>query len=325
MAEKKREVGILLNLLFSLIRNQSLLKKTQRLLLMLGIGTALLLLLLVLLPIIIPSLQNRDFSYVIETSVIMLVFIIAYYAVFSFARMNILSKAEQQEKQIRELEHELTIISFRLGRVGSIEEEQDLSEQYDQVKLRRDLLISKSPRGWEEEISSDWKKTFVASRKRLLDEEDRLQVRNSKNLQTGIVLAFLGAAFPLMYLCYMLYATIFTIGGEGNNFVLPFSTYLPIISIVLIFEVIAFFFLNLYASNERRLERNKSDLTNVELRLAAGLMLYDDRDKKNFAILADNISKEDSKFILGKNESAGGISTNKLLETLLKTASKAGE
>ncbi len=185
-------------------------------------------------------------------------------------------------------------------------------------------MISKSPRGWEEEISSHWIKTFVASRKRLLDEEDRLQVRNTKNLQTGIVLAFVGATFPFMYLCYMLYVAISPIGGEGNNFVLPFSTYLPIISIVLIFEVIAFFFLNLYASNERKIERNKSDLTNVELRLAAGLMLYDDRNKRNFAILADNISKEDSKFILGKNESAGGISANKLLETLLKLTPTGG-
>ncbi len=306
------------------IRNQSLLKRTQQLLLLLGVGMALLLLLLVILPIIIPSLQGRDFSFVIGNLSLSLVGIAIYYAVFSFASMNIRSKAEQQEEHIRELEHELTIINFRLGRVGSIEEEQDLSEQYDQVKLKRDLLISKSPRGWEEEISSHWIKTFVASRKRLLDEEDRLQVRNTKNLQTGIVLAFVGATFPFMYLCYMLYVAISPIGGEGNNFVLPFSTYLPIISIVLIFEVIAFFFLNLYASNERKIERNKSDLTNVELRLAAGLMLYDDRNKRNFAILADNISKEDSKFILGKNESAGGISANKLLETLLKLTPTGG-
>ncbi len=324
MVEKKREVGIVLNLLFSLIRNQSLLKKTQRLLLMLGVGIALSLLLLILLPIIIPSLQSRDFSFAIGNLGLALIFITAYYATFSFARMNILSRAEQQEERIRDLDHELTILNFRLGRVGSMEEHQDLSEQYDQVKLQRDVLISKSPRGWEEEISSHWKKTFVASRKRLLNEEDRLQVRNATNLRSGIGMAFLGATFPLMYLCYMLYTAISPIGADGNNFVLPFSTYFPIISIVFIFEVIAFFFLNLYASNERRLERNKSDLTNIELRLAAGLMLCDDDNKKSFADLAKIIAQEDSKFVLGKNESSGGISTNKLLETLLKITPTGG-
>ncbi len=328
MAKKKKANQISMNIMrsfvFSFIRNQSLLKKTQRLLLMLGIGTALSLLLLIILPIIIPSLQSRDFSFVIGNLGLALIFITVYYAMFSFARMNILSRAEQQEEQIRDLDHDLTIINFRLGRVGSIEEEQDLSEQYDQVKLKRDLLISKSPRGWEEEISSNWKKTFVASRKRLLNEEDRLQVRNVTNLRSGIGMAFLGATFPVMYLCYMLYTAIFPIGAEGNNFVLPFSTYFPIISIVFIFEVIAFFFLNLYASNERRLERNKSDLTNIELRLAAGLMLDDDDNKKNFADLAKIIAQEDSKFVLGKNESAGGISTDKVMGLLSKLILKGG-
>ncbi len=112
---------------------------------------------------------------------------------------------------------------------------------------------------------------------------------------------------------------------EGYSFVDFLIKYWSRVGIVITIGVFAGFFLRLYALTERVIERNKSDLTNIELRLTAGLMLYEKVNKDNFAILADNISKEDSKFVLGKNESSGGVGTNKITELLSKLTPKIGD
>ncbi len=172
----------------------------------------------------------------------------------------------------------------------------------------------------------DWRSVLLSGHKRLLDEEDRLQTRNKKNLGAGMVLIAVGIIF-------LIFATGFVeqiprnsngVNSEGSNIWKFLTSYGPIFSILVLIEIPTFFFLSLYSSNERRLERNKSDLTNIELRLTAGLMLYDKKNKRSFPVLAEVLAQEDSKFVLGKNESFGGGGTNKLLETLLKITPTGG-
>ncbi len=187
------------------------------------------------------------------------------------------------------------------------------------IRQEYESLLGESLRDKDGKPFTDWREYLLASHKRLTKEEQRLQARNRSNLRIGIGMAFLGVILLASYLYYLLF-----LGGSGtsNDFWTFLINYLPSFSIIIILGTLAVFFLRLYSSNERRLERNKSVLTNIELRLTAGLMLYDERDKVNFAILADNISKEDSNFVLGKNESSAGISTERLIEIITKAGLK---
>ncbi len=200
----------------------------------------------------------------------------------------------------------------------------------NQYKILSGKILQNKDGGYVE----DWRSVLLSGHKRLLDEEDRLMTLNKKNLGAGILLIAVGIIF-------LMYATgFFEQSLEGNirqasnsntgknsgginiwNFL---ANYGPIFSILFLIEIPTFFFLSLYASNERKIERNKSDLTNIELRLTAGLMLYDEKNIRNFPVLAEALAQEDSKFVLGKNESSGGGGTNKLLETLLKLTPTGG-
>ncbi len=164
----------------------------------------------------------------------------------------------------------------------------------------------------------NWRDALEYAHKRLWEEGKRLQLRNSANLLTGFISATLGA--------FWLLTTVLISGlqPQGDDVLDFVSTYWPRLGLILIVEAFAIFFLRLYAQTMRMIERNKSDLTNIELRLTAGLMLYDDKNKKNFSDLAKIIAQEDSKFILGKNESSGGVGTNKITELLSKLTPKIG-
>ncbi len=225
-------------------------------------------------------------------------------------RQNTMSRFSDEENKIRrQIEEE-----------KNEEKKQELEQQALELRQEYESLMSENLRRKDGTFVKDWREALLVARKRLQDEEQRLLARNVANLRNGIIMAFLGILLPALYLYYALFGNVV----QGSNSIVGLTAYLPVFSVVLISEIVAIFFLNLYASNERRLERNKSDLTNIELRLTAGLMLYEKANKDNFAILADNLSKEDSKFVLGKNESSGGDGTNKLLETLLKITPTGG-
>ena len=225
-------------------------------------------------------------------------------------KQNTMSRFSDEENKIRrQIEEE-----------KNEEKKQELEQQALELRQEYESLMSENLRRKDGTFVEDWREALLVARKRLQDEEQRLLARNVANLRNGIIMAFLGILLPALYLYYALFGNVV----QGSNSIVGLTAYLPVFSVVLISEIVAIFFLNLYASNERRLERNKSDLTNIELRLTAGLMLYDKTNKDNFAILADNLSKEDSKFVLGKNESSGGDGTNKLLETLLKITPTGG-
>ncbi len=164
-----------------------------------------------------------------------------------------------------------------------------------------------------EVIVSDWREVLIVARQRLVSEEQRLLISNKLNFDFAILMAFAGVVLPMYY--------IFFASGVRENEGLGafFNAYGPILSVVIIFEIVALFFLRLYGQTEHRLERNKSDLNNIELRLTAGLMLYDEKNKDKFAELANTLAKEQSNFFLGKNESSGGIDPSKLLEIIKAT------
>ena len=273
----------------------------------------------------IPELKGGIIKEITDFLFIISMIAASISCITAFRGIAILSQPEKEkQKTVSLFSDKEARIRLKIEAENNDDEKERLEQTILELRKEYESFLSKNLRRKDGTFVSDWREVLLVTRGKLIDEEDRLLTRNVANMQSGILMAFLGVAFPLLYLIYVFYEIIFSAGKESSNIDLSFTTYLPIVSIVFIFEVIAFFFLNLYASNERRIERNKSDLTNIDLRLTSGLMLYDEENKRNFAILAKILAQEDSKFVLGKNESTGGISANKLLETLLKTAPTGG-
>ena len=251
----------------------------------------------------------------------LLIMVAFFILLAAFLNRIIRSRAEQQEEQLRKdlrkIDYDINLIYAKHEYVNDRGEEQELSDKLTDLKLARAALIIESPQGWKQDISTKWGITLVASYDRLLDEGYRLRKRNRINLVLGIIVAFIGASF-------FIGAGVISYYDETlkdlsfSNF--PFY-YLLCIPITVISEVLAIFFLRLYAQTEKSIERNKNEITNIELRLTASQLL---EDKEKFAELADTLSKEERNFVLGKNESTGGISANKLLETLLKLTPTGG-
>ncbi len=202
--------------------------------------------------------------------------------------LDILNEYNAEEKKIR-----LKIESER-----DWGKKKKLVQESLELRLKYESILDVSLKGYYESLAVDWRESLLAVRRRLKDEEERLLERNSKNLRNGVIMALLGVALPLYY--------IFTYGLIDENVSLGkfFSTYWPIFTIAAIIEIPAIFFLRLYSLNEHRIERNKNEMTNIELRLTAGLMFCDTKDKANLASLADDLSKEERNFILVKNESS---------------------
>ena len=193
------------------------------------------------------------------------------------------------------------------------EKKQALEIQALVLHQEYESLLSENLQKKDGKFVTDWREVLLVARKRLSVEQQRLRTRNAVNLTFGVVGLLAG-------LSVLIYFRSFTVGlGKDYSFVDFLIAYWSRVSIVITIGVFAGFFLRLYALTERVIERNKNEMTNIELRLTSGLMLYDTKNKDNFAILADTLSKEERNFILGKNESSGGIDPSKLLEIIKAT------
>ncbi len=245
----------------------------------------------------------------------LLLMIVFFIGLTGFLNIIIRSRAEQQEeqlrKELRKIDYDIQSIEGSFQFVHDEGESYELSNELANLRLERSALIIKSPQGWKQDISTKWGITLVASYDRLLDEGYRLRKRNRINLIFGIIVAFMGASF-------FIFAGVISYYDETlqnlsfSNF--PFY-YLLCIPITIISEVLAIFFLRLYAQTEKSIERNKNELTNIELRLTASQLL---EDKEKFVELADTLAKEERNFVLGKNESSAGIGVDRVTEIITK-------
>ena len=162
-------------------------------------------------------------------------------------------------------------------------------------------------------VSEDWRDVLWGAHKRLRNEEKNMQSRNVNNLITGVGSALLGFSWLLILIF------LFNDAEYGDGVLDFLANYWARFSIVLILGLCATFFFRLYTQTIRRIDKNRNEITNIELRLVSGLMLYDKTNSANFSALAKIIAQEERNFVLGKNESSGGIDPSKLLEIIKAT------
>ncbi len=183
------------------------------------------------------------------------------------------------------------------------EETENFKQEIAKLRDRSALALTEHPSIKSSNLLKTWRDVLLSTRRRLLNEGIDMQFRNKLNMLSGIVSAGLGTLW--LFISPFSLDEINRIDG-GVAFLV---SYWPRVGIIIIIGVFTAFFLRLYTQTIRRIDKNRNEITNIELRLTSGLMLSEKTNTDKFAILADTLSKEERNFILGKNETSANSET----------------
>jgi len=121
----------------------------------------------------------------------------------------------------------------------------------------------------------DWEDALQSSKERLLSENKRLAARSSANLRNGIIISLVGITFiALTVFAPQLLPDFRYDPTDGKEL----TVLLQRLSLFLVIQVLAGFFLRLYVVTERGIERNIREITNLDFRIASGFMAGEDSD-----------------------------------------------
>ena len=194
------------------------------------------------------------------------------------------------------LEEEDTSRVLELRRRLDREADADVAERLRQEvsEIERQLMATSRSSLWSQDgtLDLDWMGVFAAARLRLEDETERLKARSRANLRWGIITALLGGIAIMIIIFWPIEKTT-------DNWEL-LAEYGPRLALILVIELTSTFFFRMYGSNESDIKQNKNEITNLELRLAAGLLVGDDQKAKSD--IAKSLVKEERNFILKKGE-----------------------
>lgn len=112
-------------------------------------------------------------------------------------------------------------------------------------------------------ITDNWREVLFVSRNRLSSESKRLKERSTANLTLGVAFSIV-AAITLAALLFLFPDE--DIKNSTSSFILFF---VPRLTIVLLIQVVAAFFLRMHAHNEKDIEKNKNQITDLETKYVA--------------------------------------------------------
>ena len=161
-----------------------------------------------------------------------------------------------------------------------------------------------------------WKETLEVSRTRLLQETNRLRSRSSANLVMGI--AFSSFAVIAMALLFFLFGR----SDEDATLLSMLSSILPRLTMVVLLQITASFFLKMHASNEADIKQNKNEVTNLEFKIAAIEVASESSDLSK---LSEVLVKEERNFILAKDQRVAGTNDSVEVATLLSIVEKLSD
>lgn len=225
-----------------------------------------------------------------------------------FASVSMVRRLVQSNKELELAEEndQLRELRRKISKEKDEEAKRRLREQAELLQERFAREPNSSLREQNGSPTDDWREVLILARQRLFEETDRLVARSASNLSFGVV----AAAFGII--CLVLVVFMFPPDSASESVGGFLSNYGPRLSIVLIIELLAVFFLRMYSRNERDIFRNKNEITNIEFRMAAGLMLMSNNGQ--ISELAKYLAVEERNFIVVRDEKTTRIDGNKLVE-----------
>ncbi len=180
-------------------------------------------------------------------------------------------------------------------------------------KFRDHLLFDESNyRKKDGSPSDDWRSILIDSIERLSSEADRMRSKSLTNLTLGVVFS----TFAVIALILLLF---FGPGSSESSVGTQLVEYIPRLTIAALLQIVAIFFLKIYASIENDLKQNKNEITNIELKLASGLALVSGSAMHDIATCW---GKEERNFVIEKTQKVASQFDVPQIESLLASLSE---
>lgn len=156
-------------------------------------------------------------------------------------------------------------------------------------------IKDKTSRILERETSERLRVHFERTIKRLLSEISVLEKRSRVNLIIGSLTAFAGVSIFMLF--------VFERVGDATAQAYLVTEFAPRISLVIVIELFAYFFLGLYKSNLSEIKHFHNELTNVEHKYLALEESLASADQDTVKEIVKDIAKTERNFLLKKGES----------------------
>ena len=140
--------------------------------------------------------------------------------------------------------------------------------------------------------NGSWQEPIISAAVRLQVEQDRLATRSSNTLIWGIVVSTVAVGV-------LLWIILTQNQPVPTNFLEFWFYYGPRVTLVIIVGLVASFFLRLHVASEKDISRVRNEITNLELRLASGLMASENDD---LSFVSSVLGLEERNFIISKQE-----------------------
>lgn len=136
--------------------------------------------------------------------------------------------------------------------------------------------------------------SFQVSRKRLLDEIESLGKKGNINLGLGVGITVVGLL--------LLGITVINEIDESQDVIKMASHFLPRLSLVVLIEVFAYFFLRLYKAGLAEIKYFQNELTNLECKQIAVRAAFEAADNPVVASVVAKLSETERNHIISKDQ-----------------------
>jgi uncharacterized integral membrane protein len=251
------------------------------------------------------------FFFTIGVIVIALVLLSSLPNFFNIVRRTVSTGEELSNDLLR---RQLDEIRRNLVTEKDEELSQKLKAQEERIRNELRGFVDGQLRKSDGTLSDDWRDALLLSRNRLSSESEHLKSRSRSNLLWGVLFS-IGTVIALVLVVF-----VFAPETQPASFLWFLFHFGPRATLVIIIQILASFFLRMYVTSEREITRNRNELTNVELRLTAGII--GSNSEGVMAELAKSLVAEERNFIFLKNERIMSANARSDLEEII-SATKA--
>lgn len=138
----------------------------------------------------------------------------------------------------------------------------------------------------------------------LARERSIVSTRSAINLSIGMVIAGFGV--------WILYQMLTSITYTSSDWQVPVLQFVSRLSVVIVIEIFAYFFLNLYRGGLQEIKYFRNEMTNVMSRQIALRAAMPNLEPETIARIVLNLAETERNFVLKKGESTVGLEQNRL-------------
>jgi hypothetical protein len=155
---------------------------------------------------------------------------------------------------------------------------------------------------------SGWEKVFQNFIRRMDRERARLRTASVVNLLIGLLFSLIALYLIGQLVTYQ--PVELTPPGAmsgSSSWLVVAQKFIPRLSLGLLIQLVGFFFLRLYVTNELDLKHTKNELTNFDAWMIAVLLAKDSSDDVAVRKVIDRMTHVERNFVLKKNEHTVGV------------------